>query len=64
VIVLIANVPHPLDPRERYKCTTLDVVAWRSAPTAPTEPLWTFTPELERAFLNTIDYVRARGIDD
>lgn len=64
VVVLIANVPHRLDPRETYTCTPLEVLAWRGAPTRPADPLWTFTPELERAFLNTADYANARGLDD
>jgi uncharacterized protein YcgI (DUF1989 family) len=64
VVVLIANVPHPLDPRDAYTCTTLEVLAWRGWPTSDSDPLWTFTPELERAFLNTADYAAARGLDD
>jgi urea carboxylase-associated protein 2 len=62
LIVLIANVPHPLDPRAAYTCTTLEVLAWRGAPTGPGDPLWSATPEGERAFLNTGDYARARGL--
>jgi uncharacterized protein len=64
VVVLIANAPHPLDPRERYTCTALDVLAWRGSPTSPTDRLWSLAPELERAFLNTADYAYARGVDD
>jgi urea carboxylase-associated protein 2 len=62
LIVLIANVPHPLDPRETYTCTSLEVLAWRAAPTAPDDPLWSATPEARRAYLNTMDYADARGI--
>jgi urea carboxylase-associated protein 2 len=62
LVVLIANVPHPLDPREAYTCTSLEVLAWRGAPTGPDDPLWSATPEHERAFLNTQDYATARGI--
>jgi uncharacterized protein len=62
LIVMLANVPHPLDPRDEYACSTLEVLAWRSEPTAPDDPLWTSSPELERAFLNTDDYARAREI--
>ena len=29
VIVIVANVPHPLDPRADYTATTLEVLAWR-----------------------------------
>jgi urea carboxylase-associated protein 2 len=63
LIVLIANAPHRLDPRPQYTCSELQVLAWRGEATQPDDPLWTLTPELERAFLNTYDYVMARGID-
>ncbi|MFD8964811.1 urea amidolyase associated protein UAAP1 [Streptomyces sp. NPDC059568] len=59
--VLIANVPHPLDPRPDYVCTPLEVLAWIAAPTRPGDPLWNATPESRRAFLNTAEYLAARG---
>jgi uncharacterized protein len=62
VVVLIANAPHPLDPRREAACSPLEVLAWRGRPTAPDDPLWTSTPELHRALLNTADYAGARGI--
>ena len=62
LVVLVANVPHPLDARERYTCSTLEIRAWRGAPTQPGDALWTSSPELERAFLNTADYAGARGL--
>jgi urea carboxylase-associated protein 2 len=62
LVALVANVPHPLDPRTDYTCTSLEVLAWRGAPTRPQDPLWSATPESERAFLNTADYAAARGI--
>jgi len=62
LVVLIANVPHPLDPREAYRCSTLELLAWRGEATGPDDPLWRSTPELERAFLNTADYADARGL--
>lgn len=62
LVVLVANAAHPVDPRERYTCSTLRIVAWRGAPTAPADPLWSSTPELQRAFENTADYADARGI--
>jgi hypothetical protein len=64
LIVLIANTPHPLDPREQYTCSTLEVLAWRGEPTSPADYLWSHSPELTRAMLNTADYVKARGLDD
>jgi urea carboxylase-associated protein 2 len=62
LVVLIANVPHPLDPRAEYVCSSLEVLAWRGAPTGPGDPRWTATPEGERAYLNTEDYATARGL--
>jgi urea carboxylase-associated protein 2 len=60
--VVIANVPHPVDPRPAWTCGPLRVTAWRGEPTKETDPLWRATPEGERAFLNTADYLAARGI--
>ena len=60
--VLIANVPHPADPRAEYVSTPLEVLAWRAAPTAPGDPLWEATPEGRRAFLNTAEFLAARGL--
>ncbi|TDC32415.1 urea amidolyase associated protein UAAP1 [Micromonospora sp. KC213] len=62
VTVLLANVPHPLDPREAYTCSPVEIRASSGAPTAPTDQLWSRSPEGERAFLNTADYLTARGI--
>src|SRR3954471_17070583 len=42
--VLLANVPHPLDPRPAYVCGPLEVRARRGAATAPGDPLWDATP--------------------
>ncbi|MFD5872692.1 urea amidolyase associated protein UAAP1 [Streptomyces sp. NPDC060322] len=60
--VLIANVPHPLDPRPEYVSTPLEVLAWRAAPTRPGDPLWDATPEGRRAYANTADFLASRGI--
>ncbi|SDS89506.1 urea amidolyase associated protein UAAP1 [Actinoplanes derwentensis] len=62
VTVLLVNVPHPLDPREAYTSTPVEIRAWTGQPTAPTDPIWSRSPEGERAFLNTADYLTARGI--
>ncbi|WP_329279204.1 urea amidolyase associated protein UAAP1 [Streptomyces sp. NBC_01451] len=62
VTVLIANVPHPADPRDDYVSTPLEVLAWRAGPTAPGDPLWEATPEGRRAFLNTAEFLAARGL--
>lgn len=45
VTVLLANVPHPLDPRPDYRCGNLGVLAYRAGPTAPGDALWDATPK-------------------
>jgi hypothetical protein len=62
LIVLIANVPHPVDPRPAYTSGPLRVHAWRSAPTTPADPRWAAAPEAHRAYLNTAGYLAARGL--
>jgi uncharacterized protein YcgI (DUF1989 family) len=62
VIMLVANVPHPIDPRPGYTVTPLQVLAWRAQPTTPDSTEWNATPEARRAFENTADYLTARGI--
>jgi len=61
-IVLVANVAHPVDPRPDYTVSKLEVLAWRDHPSTPDSPEWTHTPEAQRAFENTADYLTARGI--
>lgn len=56
VVLLMANAPHPLDPRPDYVSTPLQVVAWRDRTTAPDDELWHATPEGRRAFENTADH--------
>jgi urea carboxylase-associated protein 2 len=58
VIVVIANCPHVLDPREQWTVTPLRVSAWRGPVTPETDPIRTATPEGLRAFLNVEDYFR------
>lgn len=62
LIILIANVPHPVDPSPAYTSGPLRVHAWRSVPSVPGDPLWDATPEARRAYLNTADYLAARGL--
>ncbi|MGK2911562.1 MAG: urea amidolyase associated protein UAAP1 [Sphingobium sp.] len=58
VIVVIANCPHVLDPRDRWSVTPLRVSAWRGAVTPEDDPIRTASPEGKRAFLNVEDYFR------
>ncbi len=62
VVLVVANVPHPLDPRPEYTSTPLEVVAWRDRTTAPGDPLWHATPEGRRAFENTTSYRTGAGL--
>jgi uncharacterized protein YcgI (DUF1989 family) len=61
LLILIANVAHPLDPRPTYEVGPLRIHAWRGVPTRPADAQFTRSPELERAYLNTADYAEARG---
>ena len=56
VIVVLANCPHVLDPREAYTVTALRATAWRGSPAPLDDPARNATPEGLRAFLNTEDY--------
>ncbi|WP_432564953.1 urea amidolyase associated protein UAAP1 [Kineococcus sp. SYSU DK003] len=62
LIVLVANTAHPLDPRPEFTVGPLRVHAWRAEPTGPADERFTRTPELHRAYLNTIDHAEARGL--
>ncbi|WOQ17226.1 urea amidolyase associated protein UAAP1 [Raineyella sp. W15-4] len=62
LLVLIATSPHPLDPRPGYTNGPLRVHAWRGEPTTAGDPRWDATPEIHRAYLNTADYLTARGL--
>lgn len=61
LIVLIANAPHPRDPREDYVVGPLRVSAWRSIPTAPGDAAFAASPERERAYRNSIAYAELAG---
>ena len=61
VIVLVANTPHVLDPRPDYTVTPLRVSAWTDRATTRDDGAWTATPESERAFLQTEEFVLGAG---
>ena len=58
VIVVIANCPHILDPRENWTVTPLRVSAWRGAVTPDDDEIRNATPEGLRAYQNVEDYFR------
>jgi uncharacterized protein len=58
VIVVLANCPHVLDPREAWSVTPLRVTAWRGDITPADDPARNATPEGLRAFQNVEDYFR------
>ncbi|WP_144715258.1 urea amidolyase associated protein UAAP1 [Curtobacterium pusillum] len=61
LLVLVANVAHPIDPRPDYAVGPLRVHAWRGEPTTAADERFSATPELTRAYLNSVDYAEARG---
>ncbi|MGY6551275.1 MAG: urea amidolyase associated protein UAAP1 [Erythrobacter sp.] len=58
VIIVIANCPHVLDPRDGWHSTPLRLTAWRAPTTPLDDPVRSATPEGLRAFLNVEDYFR------
>ncbi|MEI6485682.1 MAG: urea amidolyase associated protein UAAP1 [Sphingomonadales bacterium] len=58
LIIVIANVPHRLDPRPDYNATPLRLTAWRGPVTPADDPIRNATPEGLRAFLNVEDLYR------
>ncbi|MCU1405444.1 MAG: urea carboxylase, partial [Glaciihabitans sp.] len=62
MLILVVNVPHPLDPADDYLVGPLRIHAWRGQPTGPDDERFTVTPETNRAYLNSIDYAEARGL--
>lgn len=62
LIVLVANVPHPADPRDDYLVGPLRVLAWTGRPTAETDAAFHATPERERAYRNTVAYAELAGL--
>ncbi|GAB3654160.1 urea carboxylase-associated family protein [Nocardioides korecus] len=62
LVVLVANVPHPLDPRPDYVVGPLRLHAWRERPTGPDDARFEASPERRRAYLNSLDYAESAGL--
>ncbi|GGD67267.1 urea amidolyase associated protein UAAP1 [Croceicoccus mobilis] len=58
VIVVIANCPHVLDPRDEYAVTRLRATAWRGPVTPADDAVRNGSPEGLRAYENVEDYYR------
>lgn len=58
LMLVIANCPHVLDPRETWTVTPLRATAWRGPVTPQDDAIRNETPEGYRAFLNVEDYYR------
>jgi urea carboxylase-associated protein 2 len=56
LILVLANCPHVLDPRDSYSVTPVRIRAWRGPLAGDDDPIRNATPEGQRAFLNTQDY--------
>jgi urea carboxylase-associated protein 2 len=57
VVVVVVNTPHVLDPRPDYTVSPLRITAWQGRPTTRHDTAWSATPERERAFLQTEEFV-------
>jgi urea carboxylase-associated protein 2 len=55
LVVVMADAPHPLDPRPDYTAGPARITAWAAERPDP-DPHRTTTPERERAFQNTDDH--------
>jgi urea carboxylase-associated protein 2 len=63
VIVVVANTPHVLDPRPDYTVSPLRITAWRDRPTTRDDAAWCASPEGERAFLQTEEFLLTLGTE-
>ena len=59
VVVLVAVNPHPLDDRPEPSAGLVRFTGWEAPPTPHDDPFRATTPERERAFQNTEQFVGA-----
>jgi urea carboxylase-associated protein 2 len=57
LLLSVANVPHVLDVRPEYTCTPMRLTAWMGKPASERDSFRIATPEVERAFQNTDDWL-------
>jgi urea carboxylase-associated protein 2 len=60
-LLVFANTPHPLDPRDEYVATPVRTTAYRSAAAPDRDGL---SPEMQRAYENLDDYLLGHPILD
>ena len=59
-VVMVANVPHPLDERPTYTSSPVRLTAWRAEHPGLEDPARASSPERERAYENTEDLLAGR----
>jgi urea carboxylase-associated protein 2 len=57
VVVMVANVPHPLDDRATYTSSTVRLTAWDAEHPGLDDPWRTSSPERQRAYENADDFL-------
>ena len=60
VLVALTVTPHVLDPRTEYTVSPLEITAITGVPAEADDPIRTATPEAQRAFENTDDWLLTR----
>jgi uncharacterized protein len=60
VLVALTVTPHVLDPRTEYRVSPLEITAVTGAPAGADDPIRIATPEAQRAFENTDDWLLTR----
>ncbi len=60
VLVALTVTPHVLDPRTEYTVSPLEITAVTGVPAGADDPIRTATPEAQRAFENTDDWLLTR----
>jgi urea carboxylase-associated protein 2 len=58
LLVVLANCPHPLDPRPAFCVSAVRACAWRGPVAPPEDPLRSASPEARRALWNVDEYFR------
>jgi urea carboxylase-associated protein 2 len=64
VFFSVANVPHVLDRRPDYCCTPVRITAWRGVAPDPGHRRRASTPEVQRAYENTDDWLLGWALSD